>query len=245
MESAEKRIEKEGIVLSSVKYGDNGVVVSVLTRDEGRKAFMASATSGKRGGGGRMAMLLPLSLIGFVPSGGRGGRMGRMSQTRLRHPAVRLQTDPVRRAVAMFMAELLYRSTPEEVPDPELFEFADEAVRQLDSDMEGAYNFHLWLMMHLADYLGIGPERERGACSIFDLEAGTWVASLPPHAHTVDGRMADLWERLECAEASELAAIGMNRTERQELIELMSTYYRLHLPSFGQLKSVAVLAMLN
>lgn len=237
--------EKEGIVLTTVRYGDNGVVVNILTRDEGRRSFMASATAGKKGGGSQMALLMPLSLIGFVQTGGRGGRMGRMSQTRLRHPSVRLQTDPTRRAVAMFTAELLYRSTPEDVPDPELFDFADTAIRMLDSDMEGAYNFHLWLMMHLAAYLGIEPEAERRGRAIFDLEAGTWVGHQPPHPNTIDGRMADLWEALCQTDASGLGNIAMSRGERQSLIETMSQYYRLHLPSFGHLKSASILAMLN
>lgn len=237
--------EKEGIVLTTVRYGDNGVVVNTLTRDEGRRSFMVSATGGRRGGGARMALLMPLSLIGFVQTGGRGGRMGRMSQTRLRHSHVRLQTDPTRRAVAMFVAELLYRSTPEDVPDPELFDFADSAIKALDGEMEGAYNFHLWMMMRLTDYLGIAPEAERGGRAIFDLEAGTWVGIQPPHPNTIDGRMADLWERLRNAEINELGDIAMSRTERQALIEAMSQYYRLHLPSFGNLKSASILAMLN
>lgn len=241
MESA----EKEGIVLTTVRYGDNGVVVNVLTRDEGRRAYMASAGGGRKGGGSRMALLMPLSLIGFVPTGGRGGRMGRMSQTRLRQPSVRLQTDPTRRSVAIFVAELLYRSTPEDVPDPELFDFADTAIRQLDSDMSGAYNFHLWLMIHMAAYLGIEPEKERLGRAIFDLEAGTWATSQPPHPNTIDGRMADLWDSLLNAEAAQLGDIAMSRAERQSLIEVMSQYYRLHLPNFGSLRSASILAMLN
>lgn len=237
--------EQAGIVLSTVRYGESGVVANVLTRDGGRRSFMTSGAGGRKGGGSRMAMLMPLSQVGFVQSGGRGGRMGRMTQLRLRRPAVRIPVDPVRRSVAMFVAELLYRSTPEEVPDPELFDFADGAVTRLDGEMEGAYNFHLWLMMRLTAYLGIEPETGRGGRGIFDLEAGTWACVQPPHPNTVDGRMADLWERISEAEVTSLGGIVMSRGERQGMIEALSQYYRLHLPVFGTLKSAAVLAMLN
>ncbi len=235
----------QGIVLSTVRYGDNGIVVNILTREDGRRAFMASTPKAQSGKNAKMALLMPLSLIEFSASGARSGRMARMSQARLRHPFVRVCTDPTRRAVAMFTAELLCRAMPEEVPDPASFDFIDTAISALDDEIDGAYNFHLWFMMHLTSHLGIGPEANDTRLPIFDMEAGTWADHLPPHPNTLSGREAELWDALEATGVTELADITMSRGERQRMIELMSAYYRMHLPSFGQLKSAAILAMLN
>ncbi len=234
-----------GIVLSTVRYGDNGVVANVLTRDEGRRAYMAAASGGKSGKGGRMAMLMPLSLIDFVASGVKRTAMPRMSQTRFRRPFGKIPFDPTRRAVAMFLAELLLRSVPEDVPDPLLFDFVDASISILDDDIDGAYNFHLWFMMHLADHLGIGPERNTIGSRIFDMEAGLWAERLPPHPFTVCGREAEIWEALGKTEVTELAEITMTRAERQRMIDLMGQYYKIHIPGFGQLKSQTILSMLN
>lgn len=234
-----------GIVISTVRYGDNGVVANVLTRDDGRRAYMASATGGKSGKGGRMAMLMPLSLIEFVASGIKRTAMPRMSQTRFRRPLGKIPFDPTRRAVAMFVAELLTRAVPEEVPDPVLFDFVDASISILDDDIDGTYNFHLWFMMHLADHLGIGPERNTTGSNIFDMEAGLWADRLPPHPFSVCGREAELWESLGETDVTDLASITMTRSERQHMIDLMSQYYKIHLPGFGQLKSQTILAMLN
>ncbi len=234
----------QGIVLSAVKYGDKGVVVNVLTRGNGRRAFMASVGGGKGKGGGA-AMLTPLSLIEFVSTGVRRTAMQRMSQTRFRRPPIRMWTDPVRRSVAMFVAELMVKSVPEEVPDDELFEFADAAIGKLDDDIGGAYNFHLWFMMQLAAYLGIGPDMGRHGAKIFDMEAGTWESAMPVHPNILTMRDADLWEELQNTGVETLESVRMTRAERQRMIEAMSQYYRLHLPGFTGLKSQSILAMLN
>lgn len=234
-----------GVVLSTVRYGDNGIVVNVLTRESGRRAFMASTPGVKSGKGAKMAMLMPLSLIEFVTTGGRNGKMARMGQTRLRMPFTRLGADPTRRAVAIFIAELLCRTIPEDVPDPVSFDFVDAAISALDDEIDGAYNFHLWFMMHLMAHLGIGPEAGTGRKEIFDMEAGTWADRLPPHPNTIRGRDAELWRALGETGVTDLAGITMSRGERQRMIDLMSQYYRMHMPGFSQLKSAAILAMLN
>lgn len=206
---------------------------------------MASTPGVKSGKGAKMAMLMPLSLIEFVATGGRNGKMARMGQTRLRMPFTRLGADPTRRAVAIFIAELLCRTIPEDVPDPVSFDFVDAAISALDDEIDGAYNFHLWFMMHLMAHLGIGPEAGTGRKEIFDMEAGTWADRLPPHPNTIRGRDAELWRALGETGVTDLAGITMSRGERQRMIDLMSQYYRMHMPGFSQLKSAAILAMLN
>ena len=77
------------------------------------------------------------------------------------------------------------------------------------------------------------------------MEAGTWADRLPPHPNTIRGRDAELWRALGETGVTDLAGITMSRGERQRMIDLMSQYYRMHMPGFSQLKSAAILAMLN
>lgn len=236
------RVEKEeGVVLSAVKYGESGIVVNVLTRSEGRRGFMASAG---RGRGRVSSMLLPLSVIEFVTTGRKPSQMRRMSDVHLCHPFKSIPFSPLRRAEAFFIAELLCHAVPDDVPDPDLFDFVSGAVAALDDGMDGDYNFHLFFMMRLADYLGFGPDINREGMPIFDMAAGTWVGAYPPHPDVVTGRMADLWHWASSVETSGLAGMPMSRVERQELITLMTKYYRLHQPGFRDLSSQQILAQL-
>lgn len=232
--------KSEGVILSTVKYGDNAVIVNALTLESGRRGYMAALGAGRR----RAGLLAPLSVVEFVATGRRRGQMQRMTELRAAPPLTRIPFDPTLRAVAFFMDELLCRTVPDEVPDQDLYGFVRGAVLALDAGIGGAYNFHLFFMMRLAGMLGFAPEAERGAMPIFDMEAGTWTAAAPPHPDTVTGRMADLWDAMATAAPDELAGVAMSREERQELITLMTRYYKLHLPGFTDLKSQAVLAQL-
>ncbi len=232
--------KSEGVVLSTVKYGDNAVIVNALTRDAGRRAYMAALGANRR----RAGLLAPLSVVEFVATGRRRGQMQRMTELRAAPPLTRIPFDPTLRAVAFFMDELLCRTVPDEVPDEDLYVFVRDAVLALDAGIGGAYNFHLFFMMRLAGALGIAPASERAGMPIFDMEAGTWASTPPPHPDTVTGRMADLWDAMATTPPDGLAGVAISRSERQELITLMTRYYKLHLPGFANLKSQAVLAQL-
>lgn len=236
------RAEKEkGVVLSAVKYGESGVVVNVLTHGEGRRRFMASAG---RGRGRVSSMLLPLSVVEFVVTGHKPSHMRRMADISLSRPFKSIPFSPLLRAEAFFIAELLCHAVPDDVPDADLFDFVSDAVATLDDGVDGDYNFHLFFMMRLADYLGFGPDINRDGMPIFDMAAGTWAATLPPHPDVVTGRMADLWQWASSVETGDLASMPMSRLERQELITLMTKYYRLHQPGFRDLSSQSILAQL-
>ena len=59
--------KSEGVVLSTVRYGDDAVIVSALTRDAGRRAYMAALGASRR----RAGLLAPLSVVEFVAAGRR------------------------------------------------------------------------------------------------------------------------------------------------------------------------------
>lgn len=231
--------KEEGIVLSTVRYGDRGVVVNTLTRSSGRRGYMASA--GRRGLGAAMS---PLTFLEFVGKGRRAGQMWRMGDVRLARPFRSIPFDPVLRAEAFFVAELLCRAVPADVPDPELFDFVSGAVAALDSGLEGRCNFHLFFMMRLTELLGFAPDTSRRGMPTFDMAAGSWAASPPPHPDSVGGRLADLWEALSTVGLGDLAQVAMSRAERREMVRLMSRYYQLHQPGFSPLKSQDVLSQL-
>lgn len=233
--------KEEGIVLSTIKYGDKGLVVNILTHGEGRRAFMASAQRGKSM---HFAMLMPLANVEFVATGVKPNQMQRMTEVHLLQPFRSIPFSPVKRAEAFFIAELLCHAVPNDVPDAELYTFVSHAVAMLDDGMEGDYNFHLLFMMRLAAHLGFAPDTGRSEMPIFDLVAGVWAPTLPPHPDVLTDRMADLWHWLTTVTPDNLSSMPMSRAERQELITHMTRYYQLHQPGFRNLTSQSILAQL-
>ncbi len=236
--------KSEGIVLSTVRYGETQKVVNILTRENGRMAYMVSG-NGKRSAG-RAAMLMPLSGLDFIASGsGKRAGMKRISEMYLRRPLNAVLTDPIRRSEAFFMAELLCHALPENVPDETLYDYVEQSIVVLERGPNGLCNFHLYFMMHLMDYIGIAPDHERSGQSTFDMAEGRWSSQSTTHPHVLTGQNAELWHNLALTTFDGLAQLSLNRNERQELIGMMSDYYRLHQPGFGTLHSQEILAMLN
>ena len=103
-----KSYKARGIVLNTLKYGEKGLIVHMLTDTGGRQSYMVQGVR-TASRGSRMALMQPMFALefeGFVSS--------RMSMHRMKdvHSGIVLQSIPfdVRKStMALFMAETLYR----------------------------------------------------------------------------------------------------------------------------------------
>ena len=232
------------IVLSVVKYGESSLVVNAFTEEHGRRGYVCSAPKVRRGASVSSA-LLPLAYVSFVASSRPHASLRRMRDVHLVSPFVSLPFNPLRRSVAMFIAELLVRTLPDEVPDPELFDFLVSSISAFDAGLvKGEANFHLFVMMRLSAYLGFAPDVRRDSAPLFDMQAGAWTSSIPVHSFVVSGRMADAWHALSQVELDGLNSLSLSRADRHELIDLLSQYFRLHHPRFSELRSHEVFKQL-
>ena len=65
MSQAMKGYKARGVVLSTVKYGDSGMVVQMLTDKYGRQSYMVQGVRSSRGRGSKMALFQPLFALSF------------------------------------------------------------------------------------------------------------------------------------------------------------------------------------
>ena len=65
MAQAMKNYKARGVVLSTVKYGDSGMVVQMLTDRFGRQSYMVQGVRSSRGRGSKMALFQPLFVLAF------------------------------------------------------------------------------------------------------------------------------------------------------------------------------------
>ena len=55
----------EGVVLHSVKYGDNSIIATIYTREWGRQAYMVNVSRSRKSPN-KLGILQPLFFINFV-----------------------------------------------------------------------------------------------------------------------------------------------------------------------------------
>lgn len=237
---AMKSYKARGIILGTLKYGEKGVVVHMLTDVCGRQSYMVQGVR-PTAKGSKMALLQPMFAVEF-----EGLTSSKMSMHRLKElaPGIVLQTTPfdVRKStMALFMAEVLYRLVRENEPTEELFNFVWGSVAALDAIDEGIANFHLWFLANLSRPLGFSPDNSYTDGAWLDIRDGHFTphALMPSMALTPENARL-LHDMLEC-DVRYLGEIGLNRTQRVEFLEAMLKYYAYHLDTIRSVESIHIL----
>ena len=235
-----KSYKARGIVLGTLKYGEKGVIVHLLTDVCGRQSYMIQGVR-PTAKGSKMALLQPMFTLEF-----EGLTSSKMSMHRMKDmvPGMVLHSTPfdVRKStMALFMAEVLYRLVKESEESSSLFEFVWASIAALDALEEGIANFHLWFLANLSRPLGFSPDNEYSDGAWLDIRDGHFTpnALIPSFALSPENARI-LHDMLEC-DVRYLGEIGLNRTERTEFLDAMLKYYAYHLESIRAVESIRIL----
>lgn len=230
------------IVIGTTRHTDRVNIVTLYTDTMGRIAVIApapSATSRRRRG-----PLLPMSVI-ETDINLRGDRsMQRLGQFTHIRTCTHIIGNPVKSAIALFMADFLNRALREAEPDPPLWQFINTSVGALDATASPA-NIHLAFLAIYARYAGITPDvSDYTPDAIFDMREGRYVDHTPPHADILAGDEARAPLLLSKLTYSNAARWHIPNTTRRRMLRGMITYYAIHLPGIENIRSLDVLRQL-
>ncbi len=232
-------VTTEGIVLRRLPYTDSASILTVYTRKFGTTAFMARGIS-KKGGPVSKSALAPLTPVEAVCTFKENREMQTLRGLRARNGLTFFGESPQKAAVAMFLAEVLFKTLREEAPDEELFDFTDGAVAYfLKTPFEA--HFHLVFLMHLTRYFGFFPSGKYGPESpYFDLTEGSFTDRPPREGEGLDPERAAGFYGLCMTRFGEKPS-GLDNARRRRLLADLMHYYHLHLEGMGKIKSLDVL----
>lgn len=229
-----------GIVLRTVKYSDRASVVTVYTRDYGRMSYMAYGIYGKKSTA-KAACFLPLSLIEITAAHHPGKDVQRLKEARIEENLTNTHHNPIKNAIALFIAELLYKTLKHPEPENDLFDFLQQAILILNEKEGSIANFHLVFAMHLCQHLGIKPNGDLANPVYFDLMNGVFVQYPPQHEHIMTPEITKLFLQLTRLSFDDMEQLKLSRENRNNLLSSIIEYYKLHIPEFYGLNSLAVL----
>ncbi len=232
-----------GIVLGQVKHSDRTAIAHIFTRERGIMSFAVPQGS-SRGARQRAAMMMPLSLLRFEASMRPGRALGSMRDVQPALPLVSLRTSPAKAAIAMMIAEVLSRTIHEQESNQPLYDYVAASIGLLEQIEQGVANFHLCFLLHLGTFLGIEPDWgswQPGRW--FDMMGGTFIAA-PRGNHCLPPDHAAALALLARMTWANLHLFRFTREQRNQVLDLVLQYYRLHNSTLGSLKSPAVLQQL-
>lgn len=237
------QVRTSGIVLHSIKYTDSSTIITVYTRQFGRVSYMVHGVNKKKSSC-RAALLQPLSIVEMNVFHTPGKDIQRIKEMRLEYQFSDIPFNPIKNSVALFLSETLFRTLRQTEPDENLFLFLENSIQQLDCCEAGIQNFHLVFLIKLSRHLGFEPNKEETNGKYFDLMNGVILNEKPLHVHFLLPEMTLDFISVLNTDYSNMDKLIFTREKRTNLLKSMVEYYRLHIPEFHSLHSLAVLQSL-
>jgi DNA repair protein RecO (recombination protein O) len=221
------------------------LIVDVYTEAIGRASF-ALSTSRSRKSPAKAVLFQPLSLVELEVDIRPRTTLYKIKEAKSDYPFASIPFDPYKSAIALFVAEFLYRAVREESENRPLYAYLQHSIVWLDACRNGFANFHLVFLMRLSRFLGLYPNLEDfHTGDYFDLLNGCFTAVCPQlHSSYLQPDEAARISRLMRMNYETMHLFAMSRTERSRCLTIINEYYRLHLPNFPVLHSLDVLRAL-
>ncbi|MBL0339615.1 MAG: DNA repair protein RecO [Bacteroidetes bacterium] len=235
------KLSSRGIVLHTINYSETSLVVKIYTEQSGMGSFIVSGVRSKKGKFST-SHFQPLTLIEFNALGKPGQSMLRITDVHLAPPFSGIPGDMIKSTIALFIAEVIYRSVREEEVNPSLFNFLHNGIQFLDLSHNNCARFHIYFMIQFSRYLGFYPNGIFiSDTSYFDLREGLFRNDKPVHADFFDiVQTATLYKLMNSSfdnfhEAAIPAAIS------KTLLYGLVTYFEIHQTHGHQIRSHKVL----
>jgi len=187
-------------------------------------------------------MLQPLSVLDMGVYNRDKHSLQRVKYAEVVNPASPIGLNIIKGSLAIFMAEVLYRSIQEEEPNQNLFDFLVHFIKELESEEGSVANYHLIFMLELSGHLGFRPTSSFSDEVIyFDKREGVFCNQVPSHGDWMDKESSSLLKALLTADSKESLDQNLTSVQRNHLVQHLIAYYNLHLPSKIEIKSHKVL----
>lgn len=243
-------IKTRGIVIKQTKFSDSGVIVKIFTEELGVQSFfvrgLRSRKSARSTGGSKSkaALYQPLTMVNLVVSYSEKKSLHHINEVSMWYPYQSITENMIKRTLLFFIDELLHKSLKEESANKELFNWIHQALVWLDLADDGFVNFHLVFMMQLSMFLGFYPKKETTEqYTVFDLQEGRFSNNPPNHPYYVSGETATNLSQIRDSKFEDSDNIKLSNKNRKIILETFISYYKLHLPSMGEFKSMEVLSV--
>ncbi len=234
-------LSTRGIVLRYYPYSESSIIVKIFTENFGLQSYIVKGLHARKSKT-KIAIFQPLTLIEFVAYHKENKTLHYLKEPRVEYHYQSLSIDVNKRLILFFLAELLYKTMREEVSDKPLFQWMHNALTWFDLSDKNIRNFHLVFMIQLSRFLGFYPKYEPTEKAIFfDMQEGRFCLNQPPHPQYISENAVDQLIELSACTFENSNSINLKTDERRHLLDNLITYYQLHLPGFGEMKSVDVL----
>lgn len=234
-------VQSQAIVLHAIKYGDGKMIVDLFTRSDGRQSFIVPMPKSAKSKV-KKQYFQSLTLLEVTWDMRPNVQLQKLRDVRVLMPYTTIPFHPDKLTITLFLGEFLYHALKGEQQDEALFDYILNSLEWLDGCSGVFANFHLVFLMRLSRFLGFYPNLEAYEDGdYFDLRQSCFCGESPFHHDYLEPLDARRLIQMMRMDFPTMYLFQLSHHDRNRLLEVAVTYYRLHLPDFPELKSLAVL----
>jgi DNA repair protein RecO (recombination protein O) len=233
----------KGIVLRTVKYAENSVIAGVFTEMFGIQSYIVNnvRTQGKNS---KAHFFQPSSLLDMQVYHNELKNLQRIKDLSWSHLYQNILSDVTKNAVALYMVELLQKCLKQPEPNPDLFNFCEDAFLELDiSGAEVTANFPMYFTLQLAHFFGLRlNDNYSEKRNHFSINEGSFTGKLLANEYFAEPDISfHISQLLKALQPKDLEEIKLNKNIRRTILAVLENYYAFHISEFGTMKTLPVL----
>ena len=234
-------VKTTGILIYKVKYSETSIILHLLTKDLGVRAFIAKGIRDKKSKT-PAALFDYLNVLNVVASQSNHSELLTIREVTMSSANHTLKIDPVQNSIFLFIAEFIHKIVAKPIADEAMYSFVEHSIRYFIDSSQTMPDFHLWFITRFTTFLGISP--------IDDFSVNAPIFSIQ-HSHfihksvIVKGAFSESSSRMlhyfmnvsveQCGQNMEPLSL------RNQYLDEMLFYYRFHLEHFSGLQSHEIL----
>ena len=239
-------VNSRGIVFQQLKYGETSLIVKIFTEELGVRSYMVKGVRSKKA---RLkpSLFEPLTLLDLQVYNKPNQNLQHIKEARVAYAWQHIPFSIEKQSILMFLDEVLYKTIREESANKPLFQWIFHQLHWFDLEEEKFMNFHLYFLIQLTRFLGFYPKVEFFESSdgiIFNMQDGQLGHQVPGHPYYVEKETAQNFLRLLQSSLYTLKQLKISNQQRRQLLDVLLTYFRLHLPEMGKIHSLDVLRVI-
>lgn len=226
-----------------MKYAESSLIIDLFTLEQGLRSFIVSGVRSqkKRSIASYFSIFCELEIVAY---NGDPEKLSRLKEYKFHRTYDELNSDVIKSSVAFFLIEVMHHTISDRTEHPELY---DLLVRWLSlvntQDHHHLANAPILYLLELSQLIGIEPLMNYEDGYVLNLNESTFQ----PMADLSDGQVylsstaSYHVQELMKATNGDKWKVKIPKQERDDIIDGLLSYFRIHHPEFRELKSVSVL----
>ncbi len=229
-----------GIVFRSTKYSESSLILDVFTREKGLRSFIVSGVRSSKTKN-KASLYQHLNILDLVAYD-KDDKLARIKECRIEHHYKKLSYDVVRSSIGLFILEVCKNAIREREENVSLFDFIYSRLTLLDSEEQINLSlFSIKFMLELSEHIGFMPINNfHSDTPYFDLYNGKYLDH-NNEKYVATKEVSAAIGMIDHMSMDALDALSYPKELRNEIIDNMVIYYRLHIEQFRELKTLEVL----